>query len=65
MEYEGLIVVQIGDTKRKPAFHSVLEFMPVAGFKIHEKEIALSTKYVIDVIPVIRIVERIAGVTTR
>lgn len=64
MEYEGLIVVQIGNAKRKPAFQAILEFVTVAGFEVHEKEIALSAKYVIDVIPVIRIVERIAGVTT-
>ena len=64
MEYEGLIVVQIGNAKRKPAFQAILEFVTVAGFEVHEKEIALSAKYVVDVIPIVRIVERIAGVTT-
>ena len=47
MEYEGLIVVQIGNAKRKPAFQAILEFVTVAGFEVHEKEIALSAKYVI------------------
>jgi hypothetical protein len=64
MEYEGLIVVQIGNAKRKPAFQAILEFMTVAGFEVHEKEIALRAEDVVDVIPIVRIVERIAGVTT-
>ena len=64
MEYEGLIVVQIGNAKRKPAFQAILEFVTVAGFEVHEKEIALRAEDVVDVIPIVRIVERIAGVTT-
>ena len=57
MKNEGLIVVQIGNAKRKPAFKTVLEFMTVAGFEVHEKEIALRTEDVVDVIAIVRIVE--------
>ncbi len=53
MKHERLIVVQIRNAKRKPAFKTVLEFMTVAGFEVHEKEIALRTEDVVNIIPVI------------
>ncbi len=63
MENKGLIVVQIGNAKRKPAFQAVLEFMTIAGFEVHEKEIALRAEYVVYMIPIVEIVKGIAGIT--
>lgn len=63
VEDKCLVIIQVGNAKRDPALHTVLELVPIAGFEVHEKEIALSAKYVVYMIPVIEIIKRITGIT--
>lgn len=63
MENPRLVIVQIGNAKREPAFQSVLEFVPITGLEVHEKERALRAENVVYVIPVIRVIKGITGVT--
>ena len=44
-------------------FKPFCKFKPIAGFEVHEKEIALSAKYVVYMIPVIEIIKGITGIT--
>ena len=65
VEHKGLLIVEVADTERESAFQPVLEFVPIAGLEIHEKEIALGAEHIVDVIPVVDIIERVAGITAR
>ncbi len=59
---KGLVIVQVGNTERESAFKAALELVSIAGFEVHEEEIALRPKNVVHMIPVIEIVKRIAGI---
>ena len=64
MKYKRLIIIQVGNPERDAAFHTVLELVPIAGFKVHKKEIALGTKYIVYTISIIEIIKGITGITT-
>ena len=63
MKNESLVVIDVGDAKGNPALQSILQLESVAGLEVHEKEIALCPENVVHVVPIIQIVESIAGVT--
>lgn len=62
MKNKRLIIIQVGNAKRDPAFQAVLQFKPVAGLEVHEEEIALGSEHVVDTIPIIKIIKRITGI---